>query len=849
PKFSNLKTLCVLFVSHCLYHFPHKMIPKSFKRKKTEANMYFTGPPIYDVEARKKWPTRYLWTCKKSETIKKRGSKKKKGNVEAISHYDKALVNGVVYSLNDDIYVQAKGEPNCIGKIIELFEGVDGEGYFRAQLFYRAEDTVIQDLAGEYLQEKRRVFLSNVEADNSLNLIVSKVHIIKLPAKILLENEERDIPPACDFFYDTRYNLEHLTFSSAYNEISNVEGNDLNNVVSCNKEKYMLDLYSGCGAMSTGLCMGASLSGVNLITKWAVDNNSFACESLKLNHPETKVINESAEDFLRLLKEWRRLCQKFSLTPKTEPLELDSDSEDDNESENNVEGESGGYEMSSDEFEVGEVLSICYGDPKKANASAKKVNPSALYFKVHWKGYDNEDENTWEPYDGLRKCKEKVKEFVTKGFKSKLLPLPGDVHIVCGGPPCQGLSGFNRFRNKDQPLQDEKNNQVTVFMDIIDYLKPKYVLMENVVSLLGFAKGFVGRYAVARLVNKNYQARLGIMAAGAYGVPQCRYRVFLWGAQPSEKLPPYPLPTHKMATTRKESVVPKKFKELKVGYNRSDLQLKTALTLGDAISDLPEVTNFEERDARNYDIEPETEFQKFISLPRADTLISNGEEESHLRILYDHQPLQMNKDDYQRACNIRKKKGAYFIDLGGVVFEDKTVRIDPSVERVILPSGKPMVPNYAVTYRDGKSKKPFGRLWYDEIINTVVTRAQPHNQCVLHPKQNRVLSARENARLQGFPDCYRLYGPVDEKYIQVGNAVAVPVGVALGYAYGMASQRLCDDKPVIDYPFMYPECLKRKEDSDRLRIPIQFMKRKLRTKGRKARVWEKKKTVESGKEY
>lgn len=62
----------------------------------------------------------------------------------------------------------------------------------------------------------------------------------------------------------------------------------------------------------------------------------------------------------------------------------------------------------------------------------------------------------------------------------------------------------------------------------------------------------------------------------------------------------------------------------------------------------------------------------------------------------------------------------------------------------------------------------------------------------------------------------------------------------------MASQRLCDDKPVIDYPLMYPECLKRKEDSDRLRIPILFMKRKLRTKGRKARVWEKKKTVESG---
>ncbi|XP_019085831.1 PREDICTED: putative DNA (cytosine-5)-methyltransferase CMT1 [Camelina sativa] len=70
---------------------------------------------------------------------------------------------------------------------------------------------------------------------------------------------------------------------------------------------------------------------------------------------------------------------------------------------------------------------------------------------------------------------------------------------------------------------------------------------------------------------------------------------------------------------------------------------------------------------------------------------------------------------------------------------------------------------------------------------------------------NRVLSVREIARLQGFPGCYRLHGPVKQKHIQVGNAVAVPIGVALGYAYGIESQTLCDDKPVIDYPFIYPE--------------------------------------------
>lgn len=32
------------------------------------------------------------------------------------------------------------------------------------------------------------------------------------------------------------------------------------------KEMKLLDLYCGCGAMSTGLCLGANLAGINLVT-------------------------------------------------------------------------------------------------------------------------------------------------------------------------------------------------------------------------------------------------------------------------------------------------------------------------------------------------------------------------------------------------------------------------------------------------------------------------------------------------------------------------------------------------------------------------------------------------------
>lgn len=110
----------------------------------------------------------------------------------------------------------------------------------------------------------------------------------------------------------------------------------------------------------------------------------------------------------------------------------------------------------------------------------------------------------------------------------------GDVDFICGGPPCQGISGFNRFRDALAPLNDKKNRQLVVYMNIVEFLKPRYVLMENVTDILKFAKGQLTSYAVGRLVSMNYQARLGIMAAGAYGVPQCRMRFFLWGAGPTE---------------------------------------------------------------------------------------------------------------------------------------------------------------------------------------------------------------------------------------------------------------------------------------------------------------------------
>ncbi|KAM6570863.1 putative DNA (cytosine-5)-methyltransferase CMT1 [Cannabis sativa] len=804
--------------------------PKKTKRNDADSDASFLGKPIPQSEAAERWPKRYLSKvkAKKGELS---GEKKESGTEEEVTqakfHYTQALVDGVVYDLNDDAYVKAEDDkPDYIARIIEFFEAVDGELYFTAQWFYRAEDTAIKDLRDHsHILDKRRVFMSEIKDDNPLDCIVSKVKIAKVSPNMDLVAKEKNLPP-CDLYYDMKYTVANLTFSTidpvskpdsdtsstiSSESGSNNLGDDERNQTSKKSEMTLLDLYSGCGAMSTGLCMGASLTGVKLVTRWAVDFNADACQSLKLNHPETEVRNEAAEDFLSLLKDWEKLCMDFKLLGPhqsqdqdacLESVEVELDKNEDNTSD------SEDTSLSSEEFEVQELLAICHGDPNK-------LGSKGLYFKVRWKGYGS-DEDTWEPIDGLSTCQDKLKEFVTKGYKRNMLPLPGDVDFICGGPPCQGVSGFNRFRDKTAPLKDIKNSQLLVYMSIIEYLKPKYVLMENVVDILKFSEAFLGRYALGRLVTMNYQARLGMMAAGSYGLPQFRMRVFLWGAQPSEKLPQYPLPTHEVV---ERGVVPTEFEEVLVGFNKNEQRhLEKALYLEDAISDLPPVENDESRDERPYETLPRTEFQKYIRLKRSDVVgYENSSPQSPQKaMLYDHRPLQLNQDDYERVCQIPKKKGANFRDLPGLlVGPDNVVSRDPAVESVQVSSGKLLVPEYALNYVRGKSTKPFGRTWWDETIGTVVTRAEPHNQIIIHPEQDRVLSVRELARLQGFPDFYKLSGPIKQRYMQVGNAVAVPVGIALGYTLGLASQGLSDDQPLTTLPFRFPKCISSSERLER----------------------------------
>jgi DNA (cytosine-5)-methyltransferase 1 len=74
----------------------------------------------------------------------------------------------------------------------------------------------------------------------------------------------------------------------------------------------------------------------------------------------------------------------------------------------------------------------------------------------------------------------------------------------------------------------------------------------------------------------------------------------------------------------------------------------------------------------------------------------------------------------------------------------------------------------------------YRRLSFAEPSPTLVTSPVQKATMLCHPRENRPLSVREYARIQGFREDWLIEGTVSESYRQIGNAVPVPLGRALG---------------------------------------------------------------------
>lgn len=122
-----------------------------------------------------------------------------------------------------------------------------------------------------------------------------------------------------------------------------------------------------------------------------------------------------------------------------------------------------------------------------------------------------------------------IRDLLTE-HREALHGMAGKVELLAGGPPCQGFSHAGRRR-----LDDPRNRLFEAYLELVEILKPRVVLVENV---RGFASDFqgTGDRAIANFaavlresLGGSYDTNSAVIRAGDFGVPQVRPRFFLVG--------------------------------------------------------------------------------------------------------------------------------------------------------------------------------------------------------------------------------------------------------------------------------------------------------------------------------
>lgn len=117
-------------------------------------------------------------------------------------------------------------------------------------------------------------------------------------------------------------------------------------------------------------------------------------------------------------------------------------------------------------------------------------------------------------------------------------------------------------------------------------------------------------------------------------------------------------------------------------------------------------------------------------------------------------------------------------------------------------------------YAGGGKTGFYRRLAWDKPSPTLVTDPTMPATDLAHPEKDRPLSIQEYMRIQEFPDTWKLWGSLKDRYRQIGNAVPV----SLGKAIGNHIQKLLANEAINDYGSFSYSRYKNTSDSEFLKL-------------------------------
>lgn len=296
----------------------------------------------------------------------------------------------------------------------------------------------------------------------------------------------------------------------------------------------------------------------------------------------------------------------------------------------------------------------------------------------------------------------------------------GDVHVIAGGPPCQSFSSGG----KRASLADPRGVLVFEFFRIVAEVRPRYFLFENVANLLTAA---VRHRPIAERPGKSWN-------------------LSTYTADPRGNGDAPPMQPDELSGSAIRSLL------------GSLAALEYAISLG--------IVDSAEAGA------PQRRLRLVIFGSRT------GPPPALPQPTHGAEPLLPFATVRDAIWDLREDPGpgSEYAEATKRVFE----RVPPGGNWRSLPKGvQKEVMGRAYAAGGGKTGF-FRRLGWEEPSPTITTKPNRKSSAMCHPDATRPLSVRECARLQGFPDDWQFPGPMNKQYEQIGNAVPVKLGEALG---------------------------------------------------------------------
>ena len=287
--------------------------------------------------------------------------------------------------------------------------------------------------------------------------------------------------------------------------------------------------------------------------------------------------------------------------------------------------------------------------------------------------------------------------------------IQGRLDGIIGGPPCQG---FSRMGHKK--VDDARNTLFNKFFALVAEIRPRFFLAENVLGILDPQNSPLIDLALNHVRNEYTVLRPIILKASEHGAPTIRTRVFFYGYRPEAMFP----------------IAEREF---------ANLPDTGTVHVGDALRGLPQ------KIADDWHDNP----AGWLNVPAI------GIRSYYYDRIRGHIPCGIGN---RAAINRMRTKHEISGNQGTVhtpKVRSRYATLKPGDVDPISKSRRLCVDGFCPTLRAGTGRE-----------HGSFQAVRP-----LHPSQSRVITPREAARLQGFPDWFQFYPTKWHSFRQIGNSV------------------------------------------------------------------------------